>query len=111
MPSSSTGTVRNLAWKKRKAWSAVRNVGSPTTTASPLSRKSFARRSIPCMEPVSIKTGAAGCPVVIVLDTDHVNALQSGESAASTLVANMGRSVDEDFATTAITIEEQMRAG
>ena len=46
---------------------------------------------------------------MIVLDTDHVNALQSGESAGSTLVANMGRSVDEDFATTAITIEEQMR--
>jgi hypothetical protein len=46
---------------------------------------------------------------VIVLDTDHVNALQSGGSAASTLVANMDRSVDQDFATTAITVEEQMR--
>ena len=46
---------------------------------------------------------------MIILDTDHVNALQSGESATSMLVANMSRSADEDFATTAITIEEQMR--
>lgn len=46
---------------------------------------------------------------MIVLDTDHVNALQSGGSTASTLVANMKQSVDQDFATTAITVEEQMR--
>lgn len=46
---------------------------------------------------------------MIVLDTDHINVLQSGESGASTLVANMGSSVDQDFATSAITIEEQMR--
>lgn len=46
---------------------------------------------------------------MIILDTDHVTALQSEESAASTLVANMARSGDDDFATTAITIEEQMR--
>ena len=46
---------------------------------------------------------------MIILDTDHVNVLQSEELVASTLVANMARSTDEDFATTAITIEEQMR--
>ncbi len=46
---------------------------------------------------------------MIVLDTDHINVLQSEGSLASTLVANMGRSADKDFATTAITIEEQMR--
>ncbi|GMR23738.1 MAG: hypothetical protein BMS9Abin37_2198 [Acidobacteriota bacterium] len=46
---------------------------------------------------------------MIVLDTDHINVLQSEGSVASTLVANMSRSADGDFATTAITIEEQMR--
>lgn len=46
---------------------------------------------------------------MIILDTDHVTALQSGESAASKLVANMDRSADHDFATIVITIEEQMR--
>ena len=46
---------------------------------------------------------------MIILDTDHVNVLQSEASVASTLIANMARSTDEDFATTAITIEEQMR--
>ncbi len=46
---------------------------------------------------------------MIVLDTDHINVVQSEGSFASTLVANMGRSADKDFATTAITIEEQMR--
>lgn len=35
--------------------------------------------------------------------------LQSQESVASTLVVNMSRSAEGDFATTAITIEEQMR--
>ncbi|MGH9318694.1 MAG: type II toxin-antitoxin system VapC family toxin [Vicinamibacteria bacterium] len=46
---------------------------------------------------------------MIVLDTDHVNALQTTESAASPLLENISVSADEDFATTAVTLEEQMR--
>lgn len=46
---------------------------------------------------------------MIVLDTDHVNALQTTDSAASPLIESISRYTDEDFATTAITLEEQMR--
>ena len=46
---------------------------------------------------------------MIILDTDHVNALQSEESLESALVVKMGRSSDRDFTTTVITLEEQMR--
>ncbi|MCX7429028.1 MAG: hypothetical protein NTW96_25805 [Planctomycetia bacterium] len=46
---------------------------------------------------------------VILLDTDHINVLQSREPRAVTLMANMAASADQDFATTVITIEEQMR--
>jgi tRNA(fMet)-specific endonuclease VapC len=46
---------------------------------------------------------------VILLDTDHINVLQSREPRAVTLMANMVASADQDFATTVITIEEQMR--
>jgi tRNA(fMet)-specific endonuclease VapC len=46
---------------------------------------------------------------VILLDTDHINVLQSLGPQAAALRANMAGSVDQAFATTAITIEEQMR--
>ncbi len=46
---------------------------------------------------------------MILLDTDHVNGLQSGGSQAAVLSANMAASADQHFATTAVTIEEQMR--
>jgi len=46
---------------------------------------------------------------VILLDTDHINVLQYKGAQAFTLSANMATSADRDFATTAITIEEQMR--
>jgi len=46
---------------------------------------------------------------VILLDTDHINILQSKGPQAVALTANMAASADQDFATTAITIEEQMR--
>ena len=47
---------------------------------------------------------------MIVLDTDHVVVLKYPESPRhAALMANMNASPDQDFATTAITIEEQMR--
>jgi tRNA(fMet)-specific endonuclease VapC len=46
---------------------------------------------------------------VILLDTDHINVLQSQGRQAITLSAKMATSTDQDFATSAITIEEQMR--
>ena len=46
---------------------------------------------------------------MILLDTDHINVLQSMGSQAAGLRANMAASEDQDFGTTAITIEEQMR--
>jgi tRNA(fMet)-specific endonuclease VapC len=46
---------------------------------------------------------------VIVLDTDHINALQYEGTQATTLIAGMRRCSDQDFATTIITVEEQMR--
>jgi tRNA(fMet)-specific endonuclease VapC len=46
---------------------------------------------------------------VILLDTDHINVLQSMGPQVAVLSANMTASPDQDFATTAITIEEQMR--
>jgi tRNA(fMet)-specific endonuclease VapC len=47
---------------------------------------------------------------VILLDTDHVVVLKYANSPQCvTLAANMDRSADQDFATTAVTVEEQMR--
>jgi tRNA(fMet)-specific endonuclease VapC len=46
---------------------------------------------------------------VIILDTDHVNVLQTPGQTRVPLTANMGGSLDQDFATSVITIEEQMR--
>lgn len=46
---------------------------------------------------------------MILLDTDHINVLQSMALQVTALRANMTASADQDFATTAITIEEQMR--
>ena len=46
---------------------------------------------------------------MILLDTDHINVLQSMGPQAAALSKNIAASVDPDFATTAITIEEQMR--
>ncbi|MGA2065495.1 MAG: type II toxin-antitoxin system VapC family toxin [Thermoguttaceae bacterium] len=46
---------------------------------------------------------------MILLDTDHINILQSLGPQAAALRANMAASADQEFATTAITVEEQMR--
>jgi tRNA(fMet)-specific endonuclease VapC len=46
---------------------------------------------------------------VILLDTDHVNVLQSRGARGIALSARMEASTDQDFAITAITVEEQMR--
>jgi tRNA(fMet)-specific endonuclease VapC len=46
---------------------------------------------------------------MILLDTDHVNVLQSRGGQFAALAANMAASADQDFATTAVTVEEQMR--
>ena len=46
---------------------------------------------------------------MILLDTDHINVLQSRAPQAAALTENMDASADQDFATTVITIEEQMR--
>ena len=47
---------------------------------------------------------------MVVLDTDHVTVLRYPEhSQYATLSANMSRSNDADFVTTAISVEEQMR--
>ena len=46
---------------------------------------------------------------MILLDTDHINVLQSQGPRAAALAGNMAVSADQNFATTAITLEEQMR--
>jgi tRNA(fMet)-specific endonuclease VapC len=46
---------------------------------------------------------------VILLDTDHINALQYEGTRAEALLSSVRRSSDQDFATTIITVEEQMR--
>ncbi len=46
---------------------------------------------------------------MILLDTDHVNILQSRGAHAAMLVGRMSASHDTDFGVTAITLEEQMR--
>ena len=47
---------------------------------------------------------------MILLDTDHINALQTSEGAVyDRLLGNMMAASDQDFATTVITLEEQMR--
>lgn len=47
---------------------------------------------------------------MILLDTDHLNALKYPESVHyATLTFRMSASTDQDFATTVITVEEQMR--
>lgn len=46
---------------------------------------------------------------MILLDTDHINVVQSRGSQFVNLAARMHTLPDEDFATTAITVEEQMR--
>ena len=47
---------------------------------------------------------------MILLDTDHVVVLKYPEDTRhALLLANMNASTDQDFATSAVTIEEQMR--
>ncbi|MGO8744859.1 MAG: type II toxin-antitoxin system VapC family toxin [Thermoguttaceae bacterium] len=46
---------------------------------------------------------------MILLDTDHINVLQSMGPQVAALRASMAASADQEFATTAITVEEQMR--
>lgn len=47
---------------------------------------------------------------MIVLDTDHFNALQIGKgSFYESLAARMDASIDQDFVTTVVTFEEHMR--
>jgi len=47
---------------------------------------------------------------MIILDTDHVSALQAeGSDVRETLIWRMKRSKDRDFAVTVITLEEQMK--
>jgi tRNA(fMet)-specific endonuclease VapC len=47
---------------------------------------------------------------VIILDTDHVNELQNTQGRLyQVLTTRMAASADQDFATTVVTIEEQMR--
>ncbi len=46
---------------------------------------------------------------MILLDTDHVNILQSRGPQATGLTDRMSRSYDLEFGVTAITLEEQMR--
>jgi hypothetical protein len=47
---------------------------------------------------------------MIVFDTDHLSILQHPESPQyQELVAKMDQSVDTDFVTTAVSLEEQMR--
>lgn len=49
-------------------------------------------------------------PDVILLDTDHISILQDQLTTEhSTLMGNMAASADQDFVTTVVTIEEQMR--
>lgn len=46
---------------------------------------------------------------MILLDTDHINILQSRGAQAAALIGRMDTSHDQDFGVTAITLEEQMR--
>ena len=47
---------------------------------------------------------------MIILDTDHINELQNTQgSLYQVLTARMSASADQDFATTVVTLEEQMR--
>jgi tRNA(fMet)-specific endonuclease VapC len=46
---------------------------------------------------------------VILLDTDHVNVLQSRGVQVAALTGRMSASLDQDFGVAAITLEEQMR--
>ena len=46
---------------------------------------------------------------MILLDTDHVNILQSRGPQAAVLAGRMSTTHDQDFGITAITLEEQMR--
>lgn len=47
---------------------------------------------------------------MIILDTDHVVVLKyPGSQQSATLASNMAASLDQELATTAITIEEQLR--
>jgi tRNA(fMet)-specific endonuclease VapC len=47
---------------------------------------------------------------VIVLDTDHINVLQNQSGAECTALAGrMAASADQQFVTTVVTLEEQMR--
>lgn len=47
---------------------------------------------------------------MIILDTDHITTLKYSQSAEfERLTRRMADSVDQDFATTVITVEEQMR--
>ncbi len=46
---------------------------------------------------------------MIVLDTDHINAIQYRGAQAATLITSMSRSSHQGFATIIITVEEQMR--
>ena len=47
---------------------------------------------------------------MIILDTDHINELQNTQgSLYQVLTARMAASADQDFATTVVTLEEQMR--
>lgn len=44
-----------------------------------------------------------------LLDTDHVSELQSNTRAGRSLIARMGQIAPDDYGTTIITFEEQMR--
>lgn len=43
---------------------------------------------------------------MILFDTNHINVLQFPTIEARTLTLNMAISVDQEFATTAVTLEE-----
>lgn len=46
---------------------------------------------------------------MILFDTDHINILQFPPIPSRTLSINMSISMDQDFATSAVTLEEQLR--
>ena len=46
---------------------------------------------------------------MILVDTDHINVLQSEGVPANLLNARMAASVDQEFTVAAVTIEEQLR--
>ena len=47
---------------------------------------------------------------MIILDTDHISVLQNSHASDhATLMAKMSASTDQDFVTTVITLEEQLR--